>query len=152
MKRLIQILVLLAPFLLFIFFNACSSTNSEYPEFTFIKDPNLMEKFLAGYDLTLVEHRRTSNQQFKPSNSEINQQLVIFNNFPYQNNSLKCPLAGLELKNKLRNYPIFILDNDNKEVILAYLVKFSNSTGVLSANEQNIPVFLFEDFLQYLSC
>lgn len=152
MKRLIQILVLLAPFLLFLFLNACSSQNSEYPEFTFSKDPNLIEKILSGHDLTLVEHRRTSNQQFKPSNSELEQQIVIFNNFPSQGATLNCPLAGAELKNKLRNYPIFILNKNNKEVILAYLVKFSNSTGVLSANEQNIPVFLFEDFLKYLGC
>ncbi len=152
MKRLIQILVLLAPFLLFIFFNACSSQSSEYPEFIYIKDPNSIEQILSGNDLTLVEHRRTSNQQFKPSNSELDQQIVVFNNFPSQNSILECPLEGMELKNKLRNYPVFILSKNNKEDILAYLVKFSNSTGVLSANEQNIPVFLFEDFLKYLGC
>ena len=44
-----------------------------------------------------------------------------------------------------------IIINEKNEV-LAYLVKFRNTTGILSANQQSIPVILLQDFKDYFGC
>ena len=54
----------------------------------------------------------------------------------------------LRNKSSMRNYPLFIINEKNE--VLAYLVKFRNTTGILSANQQSIPVILLQDFKDYL--
>jgi len=57
---------------------------------------------------------------------------------------------GIKIKNSLQIYPLFVLGDNDK--VLAYLVKFPNSTGIISANKKLIPVILIDDLMKYLGC
>ena len=61
-----------------------------------------------------------------------------------------CVDVGADIREAFNNYPIFVLSKENE--ILAYLVKFPNSTGIVSANKNLIPVILLDDLLKYLGC
>ena len=86
MKRIIQILILLIPFIILVFVISCSNNNgSQFSEFKLEKDYKKIESSLNGKDLILVEHRRTSNQQFLPSESELLEPVLKISNFPSNN-------------------------------------------------------------------
>ena len=149
-KRIIQIVVLLLPFLIFLIFSSCSDPKPIDDEFKVTKDFELIEKTLSERKLYFIEHRTTSNQQFSPSDSELKEPRYVADNFPKINNKNECDEMFIEIKNSMRNYPLFIINEKNE--VLAYLVKFRNTTGILSANQQNIPVILLEDFKDYFGC
>ncbi|MEE2620646.1 MAG: hypothetical protein VYD40_02510 [Chloroflexota bacterium] len=149
-KRVVQIIVLLLPFLAFLIFSSCADPQPIDDEFKVTKDMNLIEETLFEKKLYFIEHRRTSNQQFSPSESELNEPRFIIDNFPKINEKKDCNEIFYEIKNSMRNYPLFIINEKNE--VLAYLVKFRNTTGILSANQQNIPVILLEDFEDYFGC
>ena len=146
LKRVIQIIVLLLPFLLFLIFSSCSG----HDEFVVTKDLNIIETVLSGKGLEFVEHRRTSIQQFKPSESELKEPRFKLKNFPRINEAEGCNQVFYELEKSMRNYPLFIIDSSNN--VIAYLVKFRNTTGILSANKLEIPVVLLDDFKIYFGC
>ena len=146
LKRVIQIIVLLLPFLLFLIFSSCSG----HDEFVVTKDLNLIETVLSGKELEFVEHRRTSIQQFKPSESELKEPRFKLKKFPRINEAEGCNQVFYELEKSMRNYPLFIIDSSND--VIAYLVKFRNTTGILSANKLDIPVVLLDDFKIYFGC
>ena len=57
MKRIIQILILLIPFIILVFVISCSNNNgSQFSEFKLEKDYKKIESYLNGKDLILVEH------------------------------------------------------------------------------------------------
>ena len=150
-RKIIQILILLIPFIILIFVISCSNNeDSEYSEFKLQRNLSSIESLLKEKDLMLVEHRRTSNQQFSPSESELLEPVLEINNFPSININLVCIDIGIKIKDSLRNYPLFVLEKNDK--ILAYLVKFPNSTGIISANKNSIPVILLDDLMKYLGC
>ena len=149
-KRIIQIVVLLLPFLIFLIFSSCSDPKPIDDEFKVTKDFELIEKTLSERKLYFIEHRTTSNQQFSPSDSELKEPRYVADNFPKINDKNECDEMFIEIKNSMRNYPLFIINEKNE--VLAYLVKFRNTTGILSANQQNIPVILLEDFKDYFGC
>ena len=150
-KRIIQILILLIPFIILVFVISCSNNNgSQFSEFKLEKDYKKIESYLNGKDLILVEHRRTSNQQFLPSESELLEPVLKISNFPSNNINSGCLDIGIDVKDSFKNYPLFILNKNNE--ILAYLVRFPNSTGIISANKNSIPVILLDDLLGYLGC
>ena len=149
-KRIIQIIVLILPFLIFLIFSSCSDPKPIDDEFKVTKDFELIEKTLSEKKLYFIEHRRTSNQQFSPSDSELKEPRYVADNFPKMNNKNECDEMFIEIKNSMRNYPLFIINEKND--VLAYLVKFRNTTGILSANQKNIPVILLEDFKDYFGC
>ena len=149
-KRIIQIVVLLLPFLIFLIFSSCSDPKPIDDEFKVTKDFELIEKTLSEKKLYFIEHRRTSNQQFSPSDSELKEPRYIADNFPKINDKNECNEIFSQIKRSMRNYPLFIINEKND--VLAYLVKFRNTTGILSANQQSIPVVLLEDFKDYFGC
>lgn len=149
-KRIIQIIVLLLPFLIFLIFSSCSDPKPIDDEFKVTKDFELIEKTLSEKKLYFIEHRRTSNQQFSPSDSELKEPRYVADNFPKINDKNECDEIFSEIKSSMRNYPLFIINEKND--VLAYLVKFRNTTGILSANQQSIPVVLLEDFKDYFGC
>ena len=149
-KRIIQIVVLLLPFLIFLIFSSCSDPKPIDDEFKVTKDFELIEKTLSEKKLYFIEHRRTSNQQFSPSDSELKEPRYIADNFPKINDKNECNEIFSQIKRSMRNYPLFIINEKND--VLAYLVKFRNTTGILSANQQSIPVILIEDFKDYFGC
>ena len=149
-KRIIQIVVLLLPFLIFLIFSSCSDPKPIDDEFKVTKDFELIEKTLSEKKLYFIEHRRTSNQQFSPSDSELKEPRYIADNFPKINDKNECNEIFSQIKRSMRNYPLFIINEKNE--VLAYLVKFRNTTGILSANQQSIPVILIEDFKDYFGC
>jgi len=150
-KKIVQILILLIPFIILIFVISCSNNeNSEYSEFKLERDLKTIESLLKEKDLMLIEHRRTSIQQFSPSESELLEPALEINNFPSANINSECMNIGIKIKDSLRNYPLFVLEDNDK--ILAYLVKFPNSTGIVSANKNKIPVILLSDLMEYLGC
>lgn len=146
LKRVIQIFVLLLPFLIFLIFSSCSG----HDDFVITTDLSLIEKTLSQKELEFIEHRRTSIQQFKPSESELKEPRYRVNKFPKINEGEGCNEIFYELENSMRNYPLFIIDSS--DTVLAYLVKFRNTTGVLSANKVQIPVFMLDDFKIYFGC
>ena len=119
-------------------------------EFKVTKDFELIEKTLSEKKLYFIEHRRTSNQQFSPSDSELKEPRYVADNFPKINDKNECDEIFSEIKSSMRNYPLFIINEKNE--VLAYLVKFRNTTGILSANQQSIPVILLQDFKDYFGC
>ena len=145
-RRVIQIIVLLLPFLLFLIFSACSG----HDEFVVTEDLNLLETVLSNKELEFVEHRRTSNQQFKPSESELKEPRFKVKKFPKINEAEGCNQVFYELEKSMRNYPLFIIDSNSN--VIAYLVKFRNTTGILAANKLEIPVVLIDDFKIYFGC
>ena len=149
-KRIIQIVVLLLPFLIFLIFSSCSDPKPIDDEFKVTKDFELIEKTLSEKKLYFIEHRRTSNQQFSPSDSELKEPRYVADNFPKINDKNECDEIFNEIKSSMRNYPLFIINEKNE--VLAYLVKFRNTTGILSANQQSIPVILLEDIKDYFGC
>ncbi len=149
-KRIIQIVVLLLPFLIFLIFSSCSDPKPIDDEFKVTKDFELIEKTLSEKKLYFIEHRRTSNQQFSPSDSELKEPRYVADNFPKINDKNECNEIFSQIKRSMRNYPLFIINEKND--VLAYLVKFRNTTGILSANQQSIPVILIEDFKDYFGC
>ena len=149
-KRIIQIVVLLLPFLIFLIFSSCSDPKPIDDEFKVTKDFELIEKTLSEKKLYFIEHRRTSNQQFGPSDSELKEPRYVADNFPKINDKNECNEIFSQIKRSMRNYPLFIINEKND--VLAYLVKFRNTTGILSANQQSIPVILLEDFKDYFGC
>ena len=149
-KRIIQIIVLILPFLIFLIFSSCSDPKPIDDEFKVTKDFELIEKTLSEKKLYFIEHRRTSNQQFSPSDSELKEPRHVADNFPKINDKNECDEIFIEIKSSMRNYPLFIINEKNE--VLAYLVKFRNTTGILSANQQSIPVVLLEDFKDYFGC
>ena len=149
-KRIIQIVVLLLPFLIFLIFSSCSDPKPIDDEFKVTKDFELIEKTLSEKKLYFIEHRRTSNQQFSPSDSELKEPRYIADNFPKINDKNECNEIFSQIKRSMRNYPLFIINEKND--VLAYLVKFRNTTGILSANQQSIPVILLQDFKDYFGC
>ena len=149
-KRIIQIIVLILPFLIFLIFSSCSDPKPIDDEFKVTKDFELIEKTLSEKKLYFIEHRRTSNQQFSPSDSELKEPRYVADNFPKINDKNECDEIFSEIKISMRNYPLFIINEKNE--VLAYLVKFRNTTGILSANQQSIPVILLEDFKDYFGC
>ncbi len=149
-KRIIQIVVLLLPFLIFLIFSSCSDPKPIDDEFKVTKDFELIEKTLSEKKLYFIEHRRTSNQQFSPSDSELKEPRYVADNFPKINDKNECNEIFSQIKRSMRNYPLFIINEKND--VLAYLVKFRNTTGILSANQQSIPVILLEDFKDYFGC
>ena len=149
-KRLFQIIVLLLPFLLFLFIYSCSSEEPTFDEFVVTKDFNLIEMALSGKNLEFVEHRRTSIQQFRPSESELKEPRYKIDRFPSINSSKNCNDVFFEIESSMRNYPLFIIDTESN--VVGYLVKFRNTTGILSANQKEIPVILLEDFKIYFGC
>ena len=83
MKKIIQILILLIPFIFLVFIISCSNnSNNQFSEFKLEKDLKKIELYLKEKDLILVEHRRTSNQQFTPSESELLEPVLKIINFP----------------------------------------------------------------------
>jgi hypothetical protein len=150
LKRVIQIIVLLLPFLLFLIFSSCSVQEPTFDEFVVTKDLNLIETVLSDKELEFVEHRRTSIQQFKPSESELKEPRFKLKKFPNLNEIEGCNQVFYELENSMRNYPLFIIDSSDN--VIAYLVKFRNTTGILSANKLEIPVVLLDDFKVYFGC
>tara|TARA_Y100000994_G_scaffold127056_1_gene104340 strand:+ start:2434 stop:2889 length:456 start_codon:yes stop_codon:yes gene_type:complete len=151
MKKIIQILILLIPFIFLVFIISCSNnSNNQFSEFKLEKDLKKIELYLKEKDLILVEHRRTSNQQFTPSESELLEPVLKVINFPSININSECLDVGTDIRESFNNYPIFVLSKENE--ILAYLVKFPNSTGIVSANKNLIPVILLDDLLKYLGC
>ena len=149
-KRIIQIIVLILPFLIFLIFSSCSDPKPIDDEFKVTKDFELIEKTLSEKKLYFIEHRRTSNQQFSPSDSELKEPRYVADNFPKINDKNECDEIFNEIKSSMRNYPLFIINEKNE--VLAYLVKFRNTTGILSANQQSIPVILLQDFKDYFGC
>ena len=149
-KRIIQIVVLLLPFLIFLIFSSCSDPKPIDDEFKVTKDFELIEKTLSEKKLYFIEHRRTSNQQFSPSDSELKEPRYVADNFPKINDKNECNEIFSQIKRSMRNYPLFIINEKND--VLAYLVKFRNTTGILSANQQSIPVILLQDFKDYFGC
>ena len=149
-KRIIQILVLILPFLIFLIFSSCSDPKPIDDEFKVTKDFELIEKTLSEKKLYFIEHRRTSNQQFSPSDSELKEPRYVADNFPKINDKNECDEIFSEIKSSMRNYQLFIINEKNE--VLAYLVKFRNTTGILSANQQSIPVILLEDIKDYFGC
>jgi hypothetical protein len=150
-KKIIQILVLLIPFIILLFVISCSSNEDpDYSEFKLERDLKVIESYLKEKDLILVEHRRTSNQQFSPSESELLEPIVEINSFPGISTDSGCMEIGIKIKNSLQIYPLFVLGDNDK--VLAYLVKFPNSTGIISANKKLIPVILIDDLMKYLGC
>ena len=145
-RRVIQIIVLLLPFLLFLIFSSCSG----HDEFVVTEDLNLLETVLSNKELEFVEHRRTSNQQFKPSESELKEPRFKVKKFPKINEAEGCNQVFYELEKSMRNYPLFIIDSNSN--VIAYLVKFRNTTGILAANKLEIPVVLIDDFKIYFGC
>ena len=150
LKRVIQIIVLLLPFLLFLIFSSCSGQEPTFDEFVVTKDLNLIETVLSDKELEFVEHRRTSIQQFKPSDSELKEPRFKLKKFPKINEVDGCNQVFYEIEKSMRNYPLFIIDSSND--VIAYLVKFRNTTGILSANKLDIPVVLLDDFKIYFGC
>ena len=146
LRRVIQIIVLLLPFLLFLIFSSCSG----HDEFVVTEDLNLLETVLSNKELEFIEHRRTSNQQFKPSESELKEPRFKVKKFPKINEAEGCNQVFYELEKSMRNYPLFIIDSNSN--VIAYLVKFRNTTGILSANKLEIPVVLIDDFIIYFGC
>ena len=146
LRRVIQIIVLLLPFLLFLIFSSCSG----HDEFVVTEDLNLLETVLSNKELEFVEHRRTSNQQFKPSESELKEPRFKVKKFPKINEAEGCNQIFYELEKSMRNYPLFIIDSNSN--VIAYLVKFRNTTGILAANKLEIPVVLIDDFKIYFGC
>jgi hypothetical protein len=150
-KKIVQIIILLIPFIILLFIISCkSNVESEYSGFLLEKDMKNIDSYLSKKDLILVEHRKTSNQQFLPSEAELSQPLIELKDFPNINFNSKCVDYGLKIESLIRNYPLFILDSNKN--ILAYLVKFPNSTGIIFANKKQIPVILLDDLLKYLGC
>ena len=149
-KRIIQILVLILAVLIFLIFCSCSDPKPIDDEFKVTKDFELIEKTLSEKKLYFIEHRRTSNHQFIPSDSEIMEPRYVADNFPKINDKNECDEIFSEIKSSMRNYPLFIINEKNE--VLAYLVKFRNTTGILSANQQSIPVILLQDFKDYFGC
>tara|TARA_Y100000996_G_scaffold205866_1_gene161511 strand:+ start:163 stop:606 length:444 start_codon:yes stop_codon:yes gene_type:complete len=146
LRRVIQIIVLLLPFLLFLIFSSCSG----HDEFVVTEDINLIETVLSNKELEFIEHRRTSNQQFKPSESELKEPRFKVKKFPKINEAEGCNQVFYELEKSMRNYPLFIIDSNSN--VIAYLVKFRNTTGILAANKLEIPVVLIDDFKIYFGC
>jgi len=146
LRRVIQIIVLLLPFLLFLIFSSCSG----HDEFVVTEDLNLLETVLSNKELEFIEHRRTSNQQFKPSESELKEPRFKVKKFPKINEAEGCNQVFYELEKSMRNYPLFIIDSNSN--VIAYLVKFRNTTGILAANKLEIPVVLIDDFKIYFGC
>ena len=146
LRRVIQIIVLLLPFLLFLIFSSCSG----HDEFVVTEDLNLLETVLSNKELEFIEHRRTSNQQFKPSESELKEPRFKVKKFPKINEAEGCNRVFYELEKSMRNYPLFIIDSNSN--VIAYLVKFRNTTGILAANKLEIPVVLIDDFKIYFGC
>ena len=146
LRRVIQIIVLLLPFLLFLIFSSCSG----HDEFVVTEDINQIETVLSNKELEFVEHRRTSNQQFKPSESELKEPRFKVKKFPKINEAEGCNQIFYELEKSMRNYPLFIIDSNSN--VIAYLVKFRNTTGILAANKLEIPVVLIDDFKIYFGC
>ncbi len=150
-KKIVQILILLIPFIILIFVISCSNNEgSEYSEFKLERDSKTIESLLKEKDLMLIEHRRTSIQQFSPSESELLEPALEINSFPSININSGCMNIGVKIKDSLKNYPLFVVEDNDK--ILAYLVKFPNSTGIVSANKNKIPVILLSDLMEYLGC
>ena len=144
MKKIIQILILLIPFIFLVFIISCSNnSNNQFSEFKLEKDLKKIELYLKEKDLILVEHRRTSNQQFTPSESELLEPVLKIINFPSININSECLDVGTDIREAFNNYPIFVLSKE---------VKFPNSTGIVSANKNLIPVILLDDLLKYLGC
>ena len=109
MKKIIQILILLIPFIFLVFIISCSNnSNNQFSEFKLEKDLKKIELYLKEKDLILVEHRRTSNQQFTPSESELLEPVLKVINFPSININSECLDVGADIRESFNNYPIFI--------------------------------------------
>ena len=113
-KRIIQIVVLLLPFLIFLIFSSCSDPKPIDDEFKVTKDFKLIEKTLSEKKLYFIEHRRTSNQQFSPSDSELKEPRYVADNFPKISDKNECDEIFSEIKSSMRNYPLFIINEKNE--------------------------------------
>ena len=89
-KRVVQIIVLLLPFLAFLIFSSCADPQPIDDEFKVTKDMSLIEETLFEKKLYFIEHRRTSNQQFSPSDSELKEPRYVADNFPKINDKNEC--------------------------------------------------------------